>query len=651
MKQIVIRELRLRKFKGVTHLDVAFNEGRTTVSGGNGTGKTTIADAFHWLLFGKNSKGQTDFEIKTYDENGDIMHRLEHSVEGVFSVNGSSLTLRRVYSEKWVKPRGQEQDQLAGHTTEYFINGVAVGTKKEYDAEVDGLCSEGVFRLITNPFHFASLLPAQQKHVLLSMVENVSDEYVTSLKPEFEELVEQMEGKSLATFKAEVSAKKKAIKKVIEEVPARIDTANSCMPQAENWAELAAELTEKTERLKEIDDKILDRSKTVSAQNEAKVAIQRQIGEKRLALGKVENDVRSANQATAHAAQSSAADLRNRILRARENVAVRRNAVNRLGPEIATLEAQLPPLREKYNTINAETLKYKDGEFECPTCGRPLELRDIEAKQAEMLRNFNEGKAKRLLDVSNEGKQKKADLEAKKKMLAEAEEQLKGSEAEVEGLENEAQQAMATVVESVDVDALIRENADWQALSNEIKQLTERLEAEGQPEDVQELLEGKNVTQDAIDELNRRIAVRGVIEKNQKLIDEINETNRVNNQELAALERMEFLAMDFEKTKDAELLERINKLFQIVRFSFVKEQLNGAENMSCECFVDGTPFNSKNSAGQVNAGLDIINALCKHNGVYAPILIDGAESVNEFIETKSQMILLAVTKDQQLTIQ
>ena len=47
----------------------------------------------------------------------------------------------------------------------------------------------------------------------------------------------------------------------------------------------------------------------------------------------------------------------------------------------------------------------------------------------------------------------------------------------------------------------------------------------------------------------------------------------------------------------------------------------------------------------MNAGLDIINTLCKFYGVCAPIFIDNRESVNDIIETESQIINLVVNKD------
>jgi len=113
---------------------------------------------------------------------------------------------------------------------------------------------------------------------------------------------------------------------------------------------------------------------------------------------------------------------------------------------------------------------------------------------------------------------------------------------------------------------------------------------------------------------------------------------------------LEFLVQDFQKEKDNKLMERINGMFSLVKFSFISEKLNGNEAITCFCSVDGVPFADVNNASKINAGLDIINAICRSVGITAPIFIDNRESVNELIPTMSQVINLVVSKDKSLMI-
>ena len=60
MQKIVLKSLSLTNFKGARSQEIVFSEQGTVISGENGTGKTTIFDAFLWLLFGKDSSGRSD---------------------------------------------------------------------------------------------------------------------------------------------------------------------------------------------------------------------------------------------------------------------------------------------------------------------------------------------------------------------------------------------------------------------------------------------------------------------------------------------------------------------------------------------------------------------------------------------------------------
>lgn len=92
-------------------------------------------------------------------------------------------------------------------------------------------------------------------------------------------------------------------------------------------------------------------------------------------------------------------------------------------------------------------------------------------------------------------------------------------------------------------------------------------------------------------------------------------------------------------------------MFSLVKFKMYEQQINGGEIETCEAVVNGVPYSGQNNAMQINMGIDIINAICKFEGITAPIFIDNAESVNEFISSQSQVIKLVVTTDNELSIQ
>lgn len=643
-KEIFLKKLIIRNFKGIRSLTIDFNQQETTIAGENGTGKTTVLDAFLWLLFGKDSTNRSDinFNIKTLDENGKPILKLEHEVTGVLSVNGNEVTLKRIYLEKWEKPRGTSQEILKNHYTDYYLNGVKLATKKEYEAEVSAIIPEDVFKMITNPFYFNTRTAAEQKAMLMDMAGDVTDEDVQALKPEYSELLKQISGKSLEMFKKEIAAKKKAIKDELEQIPARIDTANQLMPEPEQWDKLESELKSKRLKVTEIENQITDKSKIVEAEYKRKAEIQRLIGDKRMERTKLENNIRAQATSDNNKARTSINEISFKIQSLQRDIENKKGNITIISSQIANIDTELETLRGQYRTISADQLQYPEGVFECPTCKRPLEADDIEAKQAELLANFNETKSKRLQSNKNEGMEKsskKNELQKKKEsLLAEISE----LENQVTTLTGQKQYQEDNIPSAQDADALIQANEEWIRLGNEISELENQLSIESKPVDTSDLRNSKMELETSIQEINKRLTKRDAIERSEKLIKDLEESRTTNNLALADLERMEFIALDFQKAKDNELMKRINGMFSLVSFSFVDEQLNGGEKLTCVCTVNGTPYPDVNNAGKINAGLDIINAICLNKGVTAPIFIDNREGVNELLSTNSQVINLVV---------
>ena len=570
---------------------------------------------------------------------------MEHSVTGVISVDGKEMKLQRNYVEKWVKPRGTTEETLKNHETEFYLNDVKLATKKEYESEVAAILTEDIFRMITNPFYFISLKVDAQKELLFDMAGGISDDEVAAIKPEYIELLAQLSGRSLSQFSKEVAAKKKACNDVLAVIPSQIDTARRLMPESEDWEALEIELQKKKQRLTEIDNQITDKSKINEQENQRKLEIQRTIGDKRMSLVNRQNEIRASAGAERNEVMMKLKDLEYNHKSETRDLELNRSSLSNCESEIQRIEDTLSVLRNEYRKINAETIQYPEGAFVCPTCKRQLEVDDIEAKQNELLANFNQNKAKRLKENKDKGFSL---VELKKKKEAERDSiisKIKESEDRIVLIEREIEVQKANMPEVPDVDAMIKNDPTCISLNNEIADLNNQLNIESKPVDVSELRFAKSSLDDNIQELYKRLAKRDQIERAKKEIEELEEKRIQNNQAKADLEKWEFTVMSFQKDKDAKLIEKINSMFEVVSFSFVTEQLNGGEKLTCVCTVNGTPYPDVNTAGKVNAGLDIINAICKYKGVSAPIFIDNSESVNKIIPTISQVINLVVSKD------
>lgn len=654
MKKIILKSLALVNFKGVRDFSIAFNDGITTVCGDNGTGKTTLYDAYLWLLFGKDSTGRSDgangFNVKTTGEDGKPIYRLEHSVTAVLEVDGKEIKLQRSLVEKWQKVNGTT-DEVMKDETQYFINDVRTGTKKEYQAEISEIIPEDVFRMITNPYYFTSLSAETQKDMLLEMVGNIDDEEVAATDPDFLALLDQINGTSLAKWAREIAAKKKACNDALATIPASIETAQKLMPESEEWAVLEKQLKEVQDRVKEIDAQIADKSALNDEAYKRKMALMKQQADKRIKLQDRENTIRMETNAAHNKTLSDIQQMENELSINQKNLDSYRNDKMNVDGKIDELNGKLVEMREQFKAVAKEQFPEPSGDvLVCPTCGEPYKGENLENAIAKLRGNFEQSKSKRQKDIQTKGKQYKAEYDK----AVEQQTRLTGLIAKLEDDALEIKGNITIKKNNIPVagnaDEAIANDKECIGLRNDIAEIANQLQVEVPQADVSELQSEKADRNAAIAEINKRLGKRAMIERVNKEIADLEEKRIANNQAKADLEKWEDVYLRFQKAKDEVLMQRINGLFNVVSFSFVKEQKNGGEKVTCYCMVNGVPYADVNACGKVNAGLDIINAICATKGISAPIFIDNRESFNQIIPTISQIVNLKVSNDKQLTI-
>lgn len=654
MKTIKLKSLALVNFKGVRSFEVAFDSDVVSIQGGNATGKTTLYDAYLWLLFGKDSAGRGDgnggFNVKTLGQDGKPIYRLEHSVTGVFDIDGRTVKLQRSLVEKWTKKNGSNEESM-NDEQQFFINDVRCGTKKEYQAEISEIIPENVFRMITNPHYFPRLSADDQKDMLLEMVGNISDEDVAATDDSFMALLDHINGNSLIKFAQELAAKKKSCNDALKTIPASIETAQKLMPENEDWDVLEAELKDKKKALADIDAQLTDHNNTISQANKRKGELIRLKGAKEMALNTRQNDLRIQANADTNKAKADLQALESELATIQRNITTKRNELVEVQANIAKLDERRNTLIDEFKAISKELyIEPADGSLICPTCGEPLRGENL-TKQKELMRgNFEQHKADRQKAIQAKGVPTRRALDQAKETETRLKGQISTYEDSALELKGRIEYAKAHIPTAKNADELIKIDPECVALTNEIAELNNQLNAEIQPADVSELQEAKSMLSESIAELNRRLGKRDTILRCQKEIEELEEKRVANNQAITDLERWEDTYTRFLKAKDEILMERINGLFSYVSFSFLKEQKNGGEKLTCYCTVNGIPYPDVNNAGKINAGLDIINAICRTKGISAPIFIDNAESLNEIIPTISQVVNLRVSKDTTLTI-
>lgn len=630
-----LNSLTILNFKGIKSLKLDLSGESASVYGDNATGKTSIYDAFLWLLFGKDSRGSATFSIKPIVD-GEPLHNVETHVEAdIVMDDGTSMNLVRKYREVWTKKRGDLTDTFSGHETVYYVDGLPV-SQANYKKIVEGIMPETLFRALTNPLYFPEAMKWQDRRTqLFKLFGELTDADVAASDSRFIQLLADAGRYTVEEYTAGLKVKIRGYNTELKEIPARIDEASRQILDEDDVEAAQAAEEQISAEIRALKDAMAGEDKELTVQM---AQVQREILELR-------------DQNNAHKEQARA-----------ENAEKNRKAMNALADQIAALHIadvkatvaietrneqdlskRLVDLRARFAEVASEAYTAQD---KCPTCGRPFPAEDLKAAQDAW-----EAHRKERLDAINaEGRELSAKQKAAKKAASDASEEL----ARLEKIQAEYEDAMAGLriadltPDMAGFDKLMAVLAERRtqimyamtAAKEEAQKRNETISSQMGAR-YQDLIEAKSAVAACMASRTARARVEELRAQQEAVVE--------------ALENAEAqvaLCEEFIRTRVSMVEESINSNFDLVRWQLYREQINGGLEEICEATVNGVPYHDLNGAMRINAGLDIINACINATGKSAPIFVDNAESVTSLYQPSAQVIRLVVSEvDKQLRLQ
>lgn len=657
--KIELQELSITNFKGVKS-QLLLPGKVTNVYGANETGKTTLYDAFLWLLFDKDSSDRSKFAIKNTVDTS--LNRTDHEVKATLQVDSRTITLKKVYKEVWEKKRGSDTAVFTKNEAQYFWNDTPCNMS-DYEKRLSELIKEDAFKLITSTKYFNEVLTWQRRRdALLKLAGEITNDEVIdiisdkSTRASFSELINLLnENKTIEDIKKEYASKKRNIRETLEHIPARIDELKRSIPEKQDFSVISANLQKKEAELTDIDELILNASKALKAKQTEQRGIQQQIFSLQRELDAIKNDHKTEIIRTDKAGVQDIDTANAAIKRLNYSLTSIVSDIENVTASITKYEDLRAKLRIKFDEVNERQLEYQEGVFACSTCKRPLEATDIDTKKDEMEKTFNAAKVAEKDRIREEGKGYAAKVVEFEAQLTEYQQSKSDVQTELE----KEEAALATLKTNYTTPRPIEErlqeaidaDAKYSAVSSQITTLQSQIKEE--PEvDNQELLTKKKTITAEVDLLKQQLNTKVQIEAAEKRIQELQEEESKLSQELAQLEKTEFAVEQFTKGKMDLMESRIADKFKYVKFKLFDRQVNGGVVECCESMYKGVPYPELNTAAKVQAGLDIIDTLSHHYNISAPIFIDCRESVTWIPDTDAQIINLIVSpKDKKIRVE
>ena len=638
--------MKLTNFKGIRQADFQFPDGGNyNIYGTNGAGKTTTVDALTWLLFDKDSTDAKDFGIKTIVD-GEPLHHAEHSVECAFSMeNGQTVTLKKVYKEKWQRPRGKLDAEFAGHTTDYYIDEVPK-TQAAYKSFINGIVDEKKFKVLTNPLYFnEKLKDAERRTILMDIIGGVDQDIVIAenlselagLKPllkgrkveDFKLIVKQ----SLAKTKRDIDAIEPAIKEHQAMMIPGADPANMGLYQ--NARKLA-----NNEIITIMKDIAEAHAGTVDTELEKKKA---EINKK---LWQARDDEAKANRAAKEKLQKRVDEAAADRLNAENVVYGWDRTIKDLEQEVNSCNRTREQLITAFNNAKKQTFNAEPIESKCPYCGQDIPADKVEAatlKQEEAEKKFNLKRAELLKQINEDGIKNNEAKEVAQQKLTTAVHNRESAVTNLDvkkALEESAKRDLATLPKYVnpDVERLEKELAELEAQANRPDEAAEKR--------IAELAAKREV---AIEKQREAQGKINDIEQNRKCqskIRELQEKETELSATFTALTKQSFMCDQYSRCLTEYIDRKVGEHFKLARFVMFKDNItNEGAKECCEVQLHGTPYHDLCQTEQMHVGLDIIQTLSRYYGLTMPVLIDRSESFVTLPETDMQIIRLIVSAD------
>lgn len=637
-----IKSITIQNFKGCRDKAYDFDGKNTIISGQNASGKTTVLDAFWWLLFNKDSMGNEKFAIRPLDESGNRIDNLEIKVTAVLEVEGKEKEFSKIQKQKWVKRRGSDVTELQGNENLYEIDGYP-RSEKDYKTEIADIVGEDIFKMLTNPAYFPSLKWKEQRDILMRFVGEFSDYELAIRNSDFSLIMDEL---SKAPSTTDILAKYQKMLKEWRgkqsEIPVRIDELEKSKTDID-----VAELELGKKAVLELIKSNKEKQENASAQYSEYQKMSDGILQLKFKISDMERVANEENSKLRKGIELKISEGKSLLQKGKYDLSDVEMRISEKKSSIETLTESIDSYREEYK--RSHSLVFDKNSLVCSYCGQEYPFDKKEQLKAE----FEEKKSKELKRITDMGNKTKEMLDREKEVLAELEKELPKHKESIETLLKSIsllEEELSKIPSSIDIS----QTDEYKKIEKDILEKEKAMLEMNNSDDLRRalVLEEKELNEKLIS-FEREIAKASQNVEIDERISELQSEQREVAQKVMSAEGMIYKVEQFIRYKMDCVSEEINKRFEGVNFKLFENQINGGLKETCELTVNGVPYGSLNAGHRIVAGLQIIKALQELYEICMPVFVDNAETVNTFNipNMDCQMILLKVSDEKEIKLE
>lgn len=636
--KIGLKKLVMENFMCYAHKEVVFGD-NAKIAASNGKGKSSITNAYMWLLFNCDYQLADNPPIRRM-VGGKTVDDADVSVTAVFDVDGKEVVMRKSQKRKYSKDGSSYKDDNS-----YSINDVPK-TLRDFNAYLDTDMS--ILKMCSNINAFLAKKPAEMRDFLFALVDGVSDVDVAKSKVELAELVPLLEKYTADELSAMNKATKSKVAKELPVLDGQIAEKERDIQIKQSIDISALELQKNAikEKLNKVTEDQMDMDKVAAEHDE----IADKILKLKFEISAMQNKANENLDCKRAALRSAIDDCKTTQMNVIQGISDNDWDIDQSTRTLGILRSKKEKLVAEWKSVNAE--KFNELTTVCPTCHREFPAEDIERLKS----NFAQNQAERLTVIETDGKaiaQKIKEIEEHIEKLKKCNELNRKTVADTGTKLTKLEEEYNALPLCVDIsgdDEYIGVMAQIEAFEinmagMETTATRTRLKSE------------ETTLRQELAECEAKIA-KSDTEADETRLEELLANKRNLGQAQTDAQKTIDLLADLDKAKNEVLTNEINKHFNLVKWQLFEFAKNGGYKSTCIPTIDGKSIltTMSNKGNRIIGRIDICNSIQQISNVACPMWLDDAESLDSANQQNAvdmvdgQIIMLAVNDSEKLEV-
>lgn len=643
----------------------------TRLSGKNGSGKSTVMNAFLETLTGKNADGTQPDNVRPM-VNGKELDGVDVVRSLVLDTNGIETEIKKITKQKKEKVDGVSQYVLGSNVNSYEVDGISFTQKKFNEFIEEKICKPEILTACCNPNTFLSIKSTTDQRAFLENMAGFDLKvYIKSLGTEFAEIEKITKGHAVEEVQKTLNKQLASQKKKTEQAETTWKYEKSREPEKGDAeiSELQKSIDEYNEQIARLDEQekaLNDVSSAYDEKSREIVELRNKQSQMRMERNSVLSGNRQSIQGEIVELQAQKREKENDLRMAEMDLRHAGMGIERYSAELEKAQKDWKVCSSKeYPEEQLEAIKaevFDENSLICPTCGQnlPDELAEkiraeFEQKKEKRIKTeegvkvaFYEAKDRKLTEITESGNKAAADLKEAKKVKEEAEQKISEIKKSISDLSlkiADKEKELSTLPAEVDMT----NDTEYNDISAQIEAVQKSLKTMDNGSSVKaEIAEKRNAyireSAKLAAEINK---IQSDRKKHEEQVEKLYAEYRESSQLEADIQRKKDILKNFSIKKNKRIAEMINPYFSEFQFNFLSYTQNNDPVEICEMLRNGVEYRNLNYSDQLICKVDLLCGFQKIQGVSLPIFIDNAESINVSRRpvTNRQMVFLEVTEE------